>query len=252
MRAQGRGASCTLVTREQGWDELASDAPGPVVVAVRNDDLDAVIERLPAHRRVELVFVQNGMIRPWLLTRGLSGSTRGLLFFAVPTRGAELQPGTPSPFTGPFAPRMVEWFRVLGLESREVDPLLFASVELEKLIWNSAFGLLCQAYDLGVGAVCDEHAEVLRHLTDELRRVGRASMGVDLDQVPLVNRLVAYSRTIPSYRGAVKEWTWRNGWFVSEAARLGVDTPIHLGLLETAGIGRSGPRERDVVEQQRR
>jgi hypothetical protein len=46
----------------------------------------------------------------------------------------------------------------------------------------------------------------------------------------------AYSRTIPSWRGAVKEWPWRNGWFVAEASRRGVPTPLHTVWLARVGL----------------
>ena len=53
---------------------------------------------------------------------------------------------------------------------------------------------------------------------------------------PLMQRLCAYSLSIADYRGAVKEWAWRNGWFVEVAAARGVTTPTHARLLAQAGL----------------
>ena len=100
--------------RADDWSSLES-ARAPIVVATRNDDLDAVIDRVPPTRHDALVFVQNGMLRPWLGTRGLTKATRGLLFFAVARRGDTPVPGGPSPFTGPRAEEVVAWLEGMNL-----------------------------------------------------------------------------------------------------------------------------------------
>ena len=96
---------CGVHTRADSW-ATATIPPGPIVVTTRNDDLDGVIDALPDERRGDLVLIQNGMLRPWLASRGLSEVTRGLLFFAVSSRGATPEVGGPSPFTGPHAGEM--------------------------------------------------------------------------------------------------------------------------------------------------
>ncbi len=228
--------ACDLITREHGHQALSSDAGDPILVAVRNDDLDPVLERVPAARRGDLVLIQNGMLRPWLRERGLREVTRGLLFFAVGCRGDRPLPGAPSPFTGPHAPAMVTWLTTLGLPAEVVDAPTFAAIELEKLIWNCAFGLLCQVREADVGVVVDEHAEELQALVAEMAEIGARALGVELDLLPLVERLSAYSRSIAGYRGAVKEWPWRNGWFVSRAAEYGLAMPVHSALLDLVGL----------------
>ena len=67
--------------------------------------------------------------------------------------------------------------------------------------------------------------------------VGAAALAVDLARGPLLERLSAYSRSIADYRGAVKEWPWRNGWFVVEARARGIATPTHDRLLAAIGRG---------------
>lgn len=224
-----------LVSRSAGWEQLEGPAGAPILVAVRNDDLPAVLARVPERRREDLVFIQNGMLRPWLEAEGLVGATRGLLFMAVPTRGAPIEPGGPSPFCGPRAAAVVAAFTAAELPAAEVDAQAFAAVELEKLIWNCAFGLCCEVFEVDVGTVVEAHAGQLRALVAELLAVGGPALGVELDLDALVERLCAYSRSIPRYRGAVKEWRWRNGWFVEIAAKQGAATPVHTELLARAG-----------------
>jgi hypothetical protein len=235
QRAAERGQPCTLVTRDEGWDLLEGGPGAPILVAVRNDDLERVVARVPVHRLVDLVFIQNGMLRPWLRAHGLPIATRGLLYFAVPSRGAPIQPGGVSPFFGQRAPEAVSWLVELGLEAQVVNWPRFCSRELEKLIWNAAFGLLCEHLDTDVGGVCTEHFLELRSLVSELRRVGRAALGIDVPLEFLLHRLCTYSSTIPRYRGSVKEWEYRNGWLVRAAEEFRVSTPLHRELLHAIG-----------------
>ena len=53
--------------------EAVLPEPGPIVVCARNDDLDAVLGLVPAERRGDLCFVQNGLLGPWFAERGLAG-----------------------------------------------------------------------------------------------------------------------------------------------------------------------------------
>jgi len=224
QRAVQAGVEHVLVDRVQGWDSL-EDSAAPIFVAVRNDDLDPVLERVPASAHDRLVFTQNGMLRPWLIQRGLTGCTRGLLFFAVPSRGAPLDPGGNSPFVGPHAKAVVDWLGSVEVPASVVSEQAFAVTELEKLLWNCCFGLLCEHTGKPVGGVVREHGALLSQLADELMQRGMAAFGLDLDdaaRAAMKDRLSAYSLSIPDYKGAVKEWPWRNGWFADIATAPGL------------------------------
>ena len=223
----------SLIDRERGWERLDAPAGAPILLAVRNDDLDAVLARVPERRHADLVLVQNGMLRPWLAAHGLAAATRGLLFLAVPRRGAAIEPGGDSPFHGPHAQALVDAFTAAELPARVVDAREFAEIELEKLLWNSCFGLLCDAFDCDVGTVVREHFNDLRELVAELLAIGAPALGVSLVLDALVERLAAYSKSIPSFRAAVKEWRWRNGWFVELAREQGVPLPVHERLMDS-------------------
>ncbi len=230
-----RGLHVPLLTRQDGWQALDAAAGPPIAVCVRNDDLDAVVQRVPAHRRADLVFLQNGMIRPWLAGQGLDNSTRGLLFFAVGQRGDAPLPGGMSPLTGPQAQAMAQWLTQLDLPASAVTPGEFAAIEVEKLLWNCAFGLMCQAYGCSVGQVVLHYREQLSDLSAELLALAGPACGAELELQPLVERLCQYSLAIGDYRGAVKEWPWRNGWFVQQALATGATCPVHTGLLQRIG-----------------
>lgn len=203
------------IDRENGWEQLENEKAGrPIVVATRNDDLPAVLAKVPKSRHADLVLVQNGMLRPWLREAGLDGVTRGILFFAVPTRGAPAQSGGESPFWGPHAAALCTWMRAHGLAAREVSASEFATTELEKLSWNCVFGLLGQALELSVGELVQQQPQALKALSCELLQIGAKALNVEIDVAALCASMARYAQSIPSYRASVKEWRWRNGWFV--------------------------------------
>ncbi|MBI5609948.1 MAG: hypothetical protein HY902_13830 [Deltaproteobacteria bacterium] len=235
-RAAQRGLEAPLLGRHDAWDVLEAPQGQPIALCVRNDDLGAVLARVPAHRHTDLVFLQNGMLRDWLREHDLELATRGLLFFAVPDRNAEPQPGGVTPLWGPHAQALAGWLRSLDLPAEAVHAAAFANVELEKLLWNTCLGVVCQARHCSVAQAATAHAGLLAELAIELARLGRPALGADVDDAALVERMVAYSVQLGDYRAAVKEWPWRNGWFVAEAARLGRTCPVHGALLAQAGI----------------
>ncbi len=235
--AARRGVDCTLVTRTEGWSSLEYEAGQPVLVAVRNHDLERVIERVPEARRGDLVFLQNGLFDGLLARHGLAGCSRGLLYFAVPAWGDDVQGGQTSWFTGPHGSRVVAWLKSLDVEAAHVEPEVFARHELEKVCWLVAHGLLCAVHDLSVGEVERAHRSTLAALVQELVDVASAERGGEVSAPELVDGLCAYSRTIPSFRASVKEWDWRDGWFVRAARKHRVPTPTHHSLLRAAGQG---------------
>lgn len=220
-----------LLDRVSGWAVLDVPAGEPVLVCVRNDDLAAVLARVPAARHGDLVFVQNGLLRAWLREQGLADATRGLLFFAVARRGDAIQPGAASPFVGPHAARVVATLQRLGVPAQEVDATAFAAIELEKLLWNCCFGLCSEALRCSVGEVVEQHADTLHALVAELLPIGEQLVGTSLALAPLVARLCDYSRSIPTFVAGLREWSWRNGPFVDAAARAGLALPVHEQLL---------------------
>ena len=68
-------------------DDQLPAGSGPIYVATRNNDLEAIIEKTPENRREDLVFLQNGMLAPYLKKKGLLMNTQGLIYFAVAKKG---------------------------------------------------------------------------------------------------------------------------------------------------------------------
>lgn len=205
------------VDRVRGWEALDGQPGEPVLVATRNDALAQVLPKVPASRREDLVFVQNGMLRPWLAEQGLTQVTRGILFFAVQRKGDAPQPGGASPFCGPRADAVVTWMQGHGLPAQVVSPERFATVELEKLVWNCVFGVMGQATKLSVGAIVEQEGSAFEALSAELLQMGARALEVSVDPRAIIASMADYARSIAVYQASVKEWDWRNGWFVELA-----------------------------------
>ena len=231
------GLACTLINRTDGWEALDGPQGDPIVLAVRNDDLTGIIDRVPAHRRGDLVFVQNGALRTLLKKHNMETNTRGLLYFAVSKRGEDLSPGRTSWFTGPHGLTIARWMNRLGAQAENVDWARFSAFEMEKLCWLAVFGPLCELHDASVGVVSTEHRDDVNRLADEIRATCRATMNVDVPLDWLTDRLCDYSSSIADYRASVKEWPWRNGWLIEAARHRRVDNEFHQQVLRQIGKG---------------
>lgn len=248
LQARGaeRGVPVELVSRDAGWEALEGLQGDPIWVAVRNDALREVVARVPSYRRDDLVFLQNGAIRGLLRDLGVAGATRGLLYFAVAERGGPIHEGLVSPFCGPQGLASARFLGALGLKAHSLDWARFGYYEFEKLLWLSLNGLLCQTHGCTVGEVADHHADELRALVHELLLVGRAALGIDAPTQHVVERLLAYSRTIPSWSASVKEIPWRDGWLMAEARAHHVPTSQYDALCRGLGILPNAPEPEGV------
>lgn len=226
------------ITRDA--DSLGLGAPGPavpIVVCTRNDDLDVVVPAVHPSRRRDLVFVQNGMVQPWLRARGLGDNTQGVLYVAVPKVGAPPVPGGPSVFWGPWAEPVVTLLDQGGVDAAVVDRAGLQREVAVKLAWICVFSLIGSVTGAGVGAICADHADDVAALTRELHPLLVTEAGLDLDADALTARSLAYGRRIPHFSARVKEWRWRNGWVVSAAESRGMATPLHGAWLARMSDG---------------
>lgn len=218
-----------------GRGEPLGEGPGPVLVATRNDDLEAVLSMVPAARGADLVFVQNGVLAPWLRARGWGQGTIGVLYVAVDAPGAAPRPGGVSVFCGPQAGAVARLLDGGGVPARAVGVEELRAEVGVKLAWICVLGVLGQATGLRAGEVAEAHEDALRALCEELRPV----LVDDPDTAApadLVERVGAYARAVGHYRTTLKEWPWRTGWLLQAAARQGRRLPLHEEWLRRAGV----------------
>ncbi|XP_050383039.1 uncharacterized protein LOC126799826 [Argentina anserina] len=208
-----------LVKRGQ---HVPLDFEGPILVCTRNDDLEAVLESTPRPRWNDLVFFQNGMLEPWLETKGLSDANQVLAYFAVSKLGEPPVDGitdtNPEGLTasyGKWASAVADRLLAGGLTCKVLEKEAFQKQMLEKLIWISAFMLVGARHPgATVGAVEKDHRSEVSRLIAELAAAAAAEKGLVFEGA-MEDRLCAYSRAVAHFPTAVKEFKWRNGWFYS-------------------------------------
>ncbi|KAG8046873.1 hypothetical protein GUJ93_ZPchr0008g12680 [Zizania palustris] len=146
LLSMGLPAADVLVGR---GEKVSEDAPGPILVCTRNDDLDAVLENTPRSRWRDLVFFQNGMLDPWFESKGLVDANQVLAYFAVSKLGEPPVDGitdtNPEGLTAAFgnwAPAVAARLQNGELTCKVLEKEAFQKQMLEKLIWISAFMLV--------------------------------------------------------------------------------------------------------------
>lgn len=235
--ASRAGQAHTLHSRGEGLLRLP---PGPVLLAVRNDDLDAAIDRVPAARRPDLCFVQNGILLPWLRERGLGSCTRGQVWVAVTAVGADPAPGAPSVFGGPWAPLLVGLMTAGGIDARvAADEAALRRDEAAKFAWICTMGTLAGATGLSVGQVCAQLPADVAAICAEIALVLSAELDIAVTGAELTARVMAYSAAIPHFRTSRKEPAWRDGWLTAAALRHGAPLPVHAAWVAGRGPART-------------
>ncbi|KAF2323045.1 hypothetical protein GH714_032985 [Hevea brasiliensis] len=202
-------------------ESVPLDFEGPILVCTRNDDLEAVLEG-PKSRWNDLVFFQNGMLEPWLESKGLGDADQVLAYFAVSKLGEPPVDGktdtNPEGLTaayGKWASAIAARLHAGGLSCKVLDKEAFQKQMLEKLIWIAAFMLVGARHPgANVGMVEKEYRSEVSSLIAELASAAAAEKGIVFDEA-IEDRLCAYSRAVAHFPTAVKEFKWRNGWFYS-------------------------------------
>ena len=245
LLAELGGGSDAIVRRGEA---IPSDPPsGPIYVCTRNDALDAIVEATPAHRRGDLVFMQNGMLLPFLEKHGLSDATQVLLYLAVAKVGAapvdgitEVNPEGLTSAKGRHALAFQARLARGKLTCNVKDGAAYDGAAIEKHIWICSYMLIGALHPgATVGQVATDHLEEHKAMVAELASAAEEKLGFKL-QEGYYERLAGYAKSVAHYPTAVKEFEWRNGWFYNiskEAISAGKLDPMPL---HTAGLMKLG------------
>lgn len=239
--------SDVIIKRGQSIMENALPS-GPIIICTRNDDLDAIVAETPQDRKSDLVFIQNGMLQPWLDAKGLGDNTQVLVYFAVAKKGEAPTDGktdtNPEGLTaayGKHAESVASRLHEAGLSCKVLPADEFAQSMLEKLVWICSFMLVGAKYGgCTVGEVESKYKDDVSKLILETFSAGAKSLGISANTDGLVDRLCAYARSVSHFPTAVKEFPWRNGYFYN-LSKQAIDQdsddpcPFHTSLLKEVG-----------------
>ncbi|XP_075666851.1 uncharacterized protein LOC142636492 isoform X3 [Castanea sativa] len=204
------------------------DFVGPILVCTRNDDLDAVLQATPPSRWNDLVFFQNGMLEPWLNSKGLSDAEQVLAYFAVSKLGETPVDGktdtNPEGLTaayGKWAPAVAARLHAAALSCKVLDKEAFQKQMLEKLIWISAFMLVGARHPgATVGVVEKEYRSELQRKVWYLMRLWR------IDYVRTPELLPIFLRQLKSSSGGMV------GSTRSQRRQLHKENLIHVAFIQ--------------------
>ena len=162
---------------------------GPIYIATRNNDLDAIIDKTPPERLSDLVFLQNGMLAPYLKKKGLSTNTQGLIYFAVAKKGekpidgiTDLNPEGLTSITGKWANDFAERMKEAGLSCHVLEQPEWEVKMLEKHIWICAFMAVGAKHHCTVGEVEYKHNEEVRAIIAEMATATTGSLKISFPE----------------------------------------------------------------------
>ena len=191
---------------------------GPICVCTRNDDLDIILQYIPTDRYHDLIFVQNGMLETWLKENRCESTTRAVLYFAVSKKRDAPVDGKRTVVMGPHAHFFQELLTQSSIACTIVDAEQYKKEVMEKFVWNCTFGVLSAYFQCSVGTVIEKHSDSFLRLATEQISLCTHEMHIELSKeeaTSMLKRLAEYSLSIYDYQGALKEWSWRNGWLVA-------------------------------------
>ncbi len=228
-----KGGETLLLKR---GDSIPEDNEGtPILIATRNDSLDAIIENCPDNRKQDLMFLQNGYLDGFLEEKGLADNSQALLYLSVASMEAEAVDGITSvnpegltAATGIHAQAFADRLASLGLKCNVVSVDEYKPAMFEKLIWISTYMLVGTAKECkSVGQAGADHGDVVESVVGELLAAVAEKEGIAFPDGAM-ERLAAYTDVVADFPCAVKEFEWRNEYFY----KLGDEAcPIHNGLL---------------------
>eukprot|EP00899_Mesostigma_viride_P011724 jgi/Mesvir1/20552/Mv21741-RA.1 len=173
----------------------------------------------PPRGRPDLVFVQNGMLEPWLKEKGLTSATQVLIYFGVaklgekPTDGkTDVNPEGLTAAYGKWAKDIAARLHSGGLSCHLPNETAFRASMFEKLIWICAFNLVGAKHGANAGQVESKHKEEVVGLIREMVDASKTYAGAQFSS-GVEERMLAYARSVAHFPMAVKEFPWRNGYY---------------------------------------
>jgi ketopantoate reductase len=226
------GVEVLPVTRDAGWEQAIADGAAMMVVAVREEALAEVVERLAAVPPERLVFVQNGWVRP-LLAR-TPGCTRGLIWFT--SKGEFFRVLRPSVLAGPWAAPLSAILASGGITAVAADGGAFAAAEAEKMGFNCVVGLPLAVHGVTLARYLQGRDGEARAVFSEALEVTARALGVP-PPAAAWREFVGVSEPIGWLQpSSAKALEYRNGAVVRLARDLGMSAPVNSRLLHAVGF----------------
>jgi len=217
------------VSRNAGWDTALDESdPACRLIAVREEDLQGVLDRFPETLRPRLLLVQNGFLEA--VHGSLGPVSRGLIYFT--SKGGFFKVLCASLFHGPLAPPIAAAIEVGGIRARPIeDREEYLRAMIVKGIWNAVVGLPLAVHDVDLATYLDTFRDEFEALVDESSRAAGAEYGVSVSAAVVERKILETTAELGWVKGGKKSLAWRNGAIAQFGRRHGVPTPVNDRLL---------------------
>jgi len=225
---------CTVVPVNRGDDmaALARHHPTPdlVLVAVAENDLQAVLATLPDAWKQQATLIQNELLpRDWQ-AHGLIDPTVISVWFEK-KKGIDAKPLIPSPVAGPGAALLCRALNAIDLPCREValgDDLLF------ELVRKNVYILTTNIAGLRTGGTVAElwqnHEAFARQVASEVMAIQDALTGVQHDRAALIAGMLEAFEGDPAHGCTGRSAPARLARALSHAEAFGLAVPTLSSL----------------------
>ncbi len=230
------GVQVTRITRADGDGALPGEPGTPLIVCVRETELEGALRRVPPSRSADLVVVQNGFIDELLLP--YEGHTRAVLWFT--SKAAFFADLLPSPVHGPHAALVRGLIHAAGATGETIeDRDVFARMALEKAAWCCVVGAPLRVWDCDFATAMVEHIGEIEAIVAEACQVVARARGAAISSQRVLATLIDTCAQVGWMQGSTSAVAWRNGKVVEWGARYGVETPANKAIVEAAAVSRS-------------
>lgn len=189
-----QGHPLVPVTRQMDMAQIAVAVPQPVLVLVTvgENDLQAVLARIPAAWRNRVGLLQNELLpRDWQ-RHGIDNPTVIAVWFEK-KKGQDYKVLVPSPVYGPAAPiiaRALESLDIPVWELGDADELTFELVRKNVYILTTNIAGLVLPAGTDVAALWNEHQALAREVADEVMDIQFRLIGTELPRDKLIAGMV--------------------------------------------------------------
>ena len=209
--------------------DVIPETPGPVYVCTPTADLEAVIAACPEEKKVDLVFLQDGMLEPLFQRTGMYGPTQASLWLACLRKGGKPVDGMIdgeglTTVSGKWADAFAMRMGTGNMACKVKQDRDARRSHLEKLVFVSAYNLVGTVHGgITVGEVAQKHADDVDQLCRELASFVRYTLSVSLFS-GLDERLNTYAQKMEFLPTSLTDFEFRNGYFYRYAKMAGTRT----------------------------
>ncbi len=229
--ARRAGVSVREVRRGPSLAQAVASMDGPIVLAMREDDLEAPLREALALRPRDVIVTQNGWIDELLEGHEV---TRAVLWFTA--KGDFFESARETVVGGPWADAMVRWVREAGAPARVASPDDALREAREKAAWSCLVGPALAAWERTFAEAVALNEPAARGIIDEACSVASRALGVPVSAKGAWTMVEQTVGPLGWMRGGSRGLRWRTGRIVRWAE-------------ETLGDGMAAVRSGEVLRR---